>query len=76
MEYLSSHFRDYFPVPDTSRNWIRNPFEIDISEINRLATSEEDNSIEISTNNNLKIKFDQTPIIDYPFKVIIQDYQI
>jgi hypothetical protein len=36
IEDLQRSFRDYFPVPDTNRNWIRHPFEIDITQINEL----------------------------------------
>jgi hypothetical protein len=46
---MQRSFHDYFPVPDISRNLIRQPFEIDIHQINRLTTLEEENLVDIFT---------------------------
>ncbi|VVC34520.1 Hypothetical protein CINCED_3A007729 [Cinara cedri] len=59
MSNMQRSFRDCFPVPDISRNWIRQPFEIDIHQINGLTSLEEDSLIEISTDTSLKIQFNQ-----------------
>ncbi|XP_026819147.1 zinc finger BED domain-containing protein 5-like [Rhopalosiphum maidis] len=56
---MQRSFRDYFPVPDISRNWIRQPFEIDIHQINGLTSLEEDSLVEMSTDTNLKMQFNQ-----------------
>jgi len=56
---MQRSFRDYFPVPDISRNWIRQPFEIDIHQINGLTSLEEDSLVEMSTDTSLKMQFNQ-----------------
>jgi zinc finger BED domain-containing protein 5/7/8/9 len=56
---IQRSFRDYFPVPDISRNWIRQPFEIDIHQINGLTSLEEDSLVEMSTDTSLKMQFNQ-----------------
>jgi len=58
---MQRSFRDYFPVPDISRNWIRQLFEIDIHKIHGLELTSlvEDSLIDISTDSSLKIQFDQ-----------------
>lgn len=56
---MQRSFRDYFPVPDIRKNWIRQPFEIDIHQINELKSLEEDSLVEVSTYTSLKIQFNQ-----------------
>ncbi|CAI6357184.1 unnamed protein product [Macrosiphum euphorbiae] len=65
IEDLQRSFRDYFPVPDTNRNWIRHPFEIDITQINGLTSLEEDDLIDISTNGSLKLQFNQKSLENF-----------
>ncbi|XP_025414328.1 zinc finger BED domain-containing protein 5-like [Sipha flava] len=65
IEDLQRSFRDYFLVSDTNRNWIRHPFEIDITQINGLTSLEEDNLIEISTNGSLKLQFNQKSLENF-----------
>ncbi|KAL4136257.1 hypothetical protein QTP88_007808 [Uroleucon formosanum] len=56
---MQRSFRDYFPVPDISRNWIRQLFEIDIHQINGLTLLEEDSLVKMSTDTSLKMQFNQ-----------------
>lgn len=36
LEYIMQHsFRNYFLISDTSKNWIRNSFEMNINEIRK-----------------------------------------
>ncbi|KAL4130817.1 hypothetical protein QTP88_008198 [Uroleucon formosanum] len=81
-KYIKQHiedpqrsFRDYFPVPDINRNWIRHPFEIDITQINGLISLEEDNLIEIFTNGSLKLQFHQKSLEMFWFHVQ-KDYPV
>ena len=62
---MQRSFRDYFPVPDISRNWIRQPFEIDIHQINGLTSLEEDSLVVISPDSRLKIQFNQKSLENF-----------
>jgi len=64
-------FRDYFPVPDISRNWIWEPFEIDIYKIHELELTSlvVDSLTNISTDSSLKIRFDQNLLEHFWFHV-------
>jgi hypothetical protein len=59
MDNMQRSFRDYFPIPNISRNWIRQPFEIDIHQINGLTSLKEDSFVEMSTDTSSKIQFNQ-----------------
>jgi len=59
MSDMQRSFRDYFPIPDISRNWIQQSFEIDIYQINGPTSLEEDSLVEISTDTSLKIQLNQ-----------------
>ncbi|XP_078503770.1 zinc finger BED domain-containing protein 5-like [Lissotriton helveticus] len=50
-------FRQYFPLPDESKNWIKDPFNVDIDNLMGLTASEENGLIEISTDSALKLQF-------------------
>ncbi|CAI6349016.1 unnamed protein product [Macrosiphum euphorbiae] len=65
MSDMQRSFRDYFPIPDISRNWIRQPFEIDIHQINGLTSLEEDSIVEISSDTSLKMKFNQKSLDNF-----------
>ena len=54
---LQRNFREYFPVPDSSKNWIRDPFSVNMHELEGLTAAEEEKLIEISTDGALKLQF-------------------
>ena len=54
---LQRNFREYFPVPDSSKNWIRDPFSVNMHELEGLTAAEEEKLIEISTDGALKLHF-------------------
>jgi len=52
-------FRDCFSASDTSKNWIRHPFDIEFYQIIGLTSSEENRINEISMKSSFKIQFNQ-----------------
>lgn len=74
MKCMSHRFDDYFPVPDTNKNWIRNFFEINSHEINGLVSLEENSLLEMSTKGSLKIQFNKRSLANFWLQVR-SDYQ-
>jgi len=54
---LQHSFREYFPIPNASKNWIRDPFSVNVNGLKGLTAAEEDKLIEISTDGALKLQF-------------------
>lgn len=52
---LQHSFHEYFPVPDASKNWIRDPFSVNVYEKEGLTAAEEDKLIEISIDGDPKL---------------------
>jgi len=50
---LKCLFQKYFPVPDKNKNWVVDPFNVDVLEITGLTTTQENQLIDISSNSSL-----------------------
>lgn len=46
-ERLYHSFHEYIPVPDLSKNWISDPFLVNVYELERLMAAEKDELIQI-----------------------------
>ena len=55
---LKSSFRNYFPCPDSGNNWIRDPFNTEVSDAKHLSALEEDSLVEMSCDTSLKLVLD------------------
>lgn len=62
---LQHSFREYFPIPDASKNWIRDPFSVNVYELKELTAAEEDKLIEISTDGALKLQFKEQSLPNF-----------
>ncbi|KAJ4945691.1 hypothetical protein JOQ06_023370 [Pogonophryne albipinna] len=57
---LKTQLRMYFPIPDTTANWIRNPFAtLDDDILANLTSREQDSLVELSCDSALKVDFSQ-----------------
>lgn len=65
LEDLEHTFCEYFPIPDASRNSIRNPFSVNLYELEGLTVAEKDKLIEISTDGALKLQFKEPPLPNF-----------
>ncbi|CAH1100921.1 unnamed protein product [Psylliodes chrysocephalus] len=72
LDALKITFREYFPLPTVNNAWIRNPYSIaNTSENEGLTALEEEQFIKLSTDGDLKSKFDQLVLED--FWVFVKD---
>jgi hypothetical protein len=65
LQDLQCSFREYFPPPDESKNWIKDPFNVDIDKLTRLTAAEENGLIEISTDSALKLQFKENSLANF-----------
>ena len=56
---LKSSFRNYFPCPDFGNNWIRDPFNTEVSNAKHLSVFEEDSLAKMSCDTPLKLQFNK-----------------
>ena len=62
---LKSSFRNYFPCPDSGNNWIRDPFNTEISDAKHLSALEEDSLVEMSCDTSLKLQFNKIDLTNF-----------
>lgn len=62
---LKKSFREYFPIPDNSKLWIKNPFSVDFSEISCLSALEENQLIDISCDSALQLVFKNISLFEF-----------
>ena len=65
MKDLKHSFREYFPIPDASKNWIRDPFSVNVNKQEGFTAAEEDKLIEISTDGELKLQFKEQSVPNF-----------
>ncbi|XP_069063693.1 zinc finger BED domain-containing protein 5-like [Pleurodeles waltl] len=64
LQDMRCSFRQYFPLPDESKNWIKDPFSLDIDNLMGLTSAEENGLIEISTDSALKLQFKENYLVE------------
>ncbi|RXM30878.1 Zinc finger BED domain-containing protein 5 [Acipenser ruthenus] len=70
LQSLKTNLCEYFPVPDTKFNWIRNPFaSLDDDIIASLTSAEQDSLVELSCDSALKQDFSRQYLTDFWLKV-------
>lgn len=63
---LRQQLREYFPVEPKGKNWIRNPFNIETSDMpTELNTAEQESLIELSCDETLKSDFKKQSLLDF-----------
>jgi hypothetical protein len=62
LQDLRCSFREYFPPRDESKNWIKDPFNVDIGKLTGLTAAEENGFIEISEDSALKLQFKENSL--------------
>ncbi|CAM2107587.1 unnamed protein product [Caretta caretta] len=66
LESLQKDLRKYFPEPDGTFEWIRNPFIISVQALpNNLSASEEQQLLELASDSFLKTKFEQNTLTSF-----------
>ena len=60
-----SCFRNYFPCPDSGNNWIRDPFNTEVSDAKNLSAFEEDSLVGISWDISLKLQFNKIDLTNF-----------
>jgi hypothetical protein len=65
LKHLQQSFREYFPVPDASKNWIRDPFSVSVHEVEGLTEAEEDQLMEVTTDGALKMQFKEKTLANF-----------
>ena len=61
---LTEQLRKHFPPMDTSRAWIRNPFEVSLP-VPQLSFQEHEQLIELSSDGALQLQFKRKPLADF-----------
>ena len=64
LNQLAEQLRKRFPPMDTSRAWIRNPFDVSLP-VPQLSFQEQDQLIELSSNGALQLQFKRNPLVDF-----------
>lgn len=64
LNQLAEQLRKHFPPMDTSRAWIRNPFEISLP-VPQLSFHEQEQLIEPSSDGALQLQFKRKPLVDF-----------
>ncbi len=63
---LRQQFREYFPVTPKENNWMRNPFNIETSDIpTDFTVGEQESLIELSCDETLKSSFKKQSLLDF-----------
>lgn len=62
---LKSSFRNYFPSPDSGNNWIRDPFNMEVTNAKHLSILEQDILVELSRDTPLKLQFNKTELANF-----------
>jgi len=70
---LKCLFRKYFPVPNKNKIWVVDPFNADVLEITGLTTTQENQSIDISSNSSLRRIFKESSLFSF-WLSLRQDY--
>ncbi|CAM5091665.1 unnamed protein product [Eretmochelys imbricata] len=66
LESLQKDLPKYFPDPDGTFEWIRNPFIINVQTLpNNLSASEEQQLLELASDSFLKTKFEQNTLTSF-----------
>ena len=64
LNQLAEQLRKRFPPMDTSRAWIRNPFDVSLP-VPQLSFQEQDQLIELSSDGALQLQFKRNPLVDF-----------
>ena len=59
------NFRKYFSTPDPCNNWIRDPFNMEITNAKHLSAPEHDILAELSCDTTYKLKFNKTELSNF-----------
>ncbi|QQP49296.1 Uncharacterized protein FKW44_009911, partial [Caligus rogercresseyi] len=63
---LRQQLREYFPVTPKEKNWMRNPFNIETSDMpTDLTAAEQESLIELSCDGTLKCNFKKQSLLDF-----------
>ncbi|XP_050801384.1 zinc finger BED domain-containing protein 5-like [Gopherus flavomarginatus] len=66
LESLQKDLHKYFPEPDGTYEWIRNPLIINVQTLpNKLSASEEEQLLELASDSFLKTKFEQNTLTSF-----------
>ncbi|CAM2095673.1 unnamed protein product [Caretta caretta] len=66
LKTLQKDLRKYFPEPDSTFEWIRNPLIINVQTLpNNLCASEEEELLELASDSFLKTKFEQNTLTSF-----------
>jgi hypothetical protein len=65
LRHLRCSFREYFPPRDESKNWIKDPFNVDIVKLTGLTAAEENGLTEISMDSALKLQFKENSLANF-----------
>jgi hypothetical protein len=72
LEFFTQHLQDlqcsfceYFPPRDERKNWVKDPFNIDIDKLTGLTAVEENGLTEISTDSELKLQFKENSMANF-----------
>ena len=55
---------DYFPPCDANNKWIWDPFQVDVKDVKKLTTKEENSLVELSCDTSLKSCFSRNDLRD------------
>jgi hypothetical protein len=70
LQDLQCSFSEYFPPRAESKNWIKDPFNVDIDKLMELTAAEENGLIEISMDSALKLPFKENSLVNFWLHVL------
>ncbi|CAK9818805.1 SCAN domain-containing protein 3 [Anthophora quadrimaculata] len=59
---IESSFRNYFPSSDSGSNWIKDPFNMAVTNAKHLSILEQDILVELLCDTSLKLQFNKTEL--------------